>query len=83
MGKFLDVFSNDEAKKLIASGRMAYEYKTKDHSKGPIFGPAYDDHAGRNRAVKEGRYAEDLDAAQKCAKAMDTSIEEVIFLVGK
>ena len=82
MGKFFDTVTNDEAKKLIASGRIAYEYKTKDVSKGPIFGPAYDDHGSKNRAVKENRFATNFEEAQKCAKAMGTSIEGVVFLVG-
>lgn len=83
MGKFFDVVSNDEAKKLIASGRLAYEWKTKDSSKGPLFGPAYDDRGSLNRARKENRYAESFDEAQDCAKAAGTSVEGVIFLVGK
>ncbi len=77
---FLQTVSNDEAKKYIASGRKAWEYKTKDTAKGPIFGPAYDDHAACSRAKRENRYAETLEAAQKIAKAMGTDISAVAFL---
>ena len=77
---FLETVANDQAKKYIAAGRKAWEYKTKDPHKGPIFGPAYDDHVWRNRAIKENRYAESLEAAQKCAKALGTEISAVVFL---
>lgn len=77
---FLETVSNDQAKKYIAAGRKAWEYKTKDASKGPIFGPAYDDHAAATRARKESRYAETVEAAQKIAKGMGTDISSVSFL---
>ncbi len=77
---FVETVANGQAKKYIAAGRKAWEYKTKDPHKGPIFGPAYDDHGARNRAIKENRYAETLETAQKCAKAMGTEISEVVFL---
>jgi hypothetical protein len=77
---FLETVSSDQAKKYIASGRKAWEYKTKDVSQGPIFGPAYDDHAASNRAKKENRYAETVEAAQKIAKDMRTEISAVVFL---
>jgi hypothetical protein len=80
---FLDTVSNDQAKKLIAGGRKAWEYKTKNPRLGPIFGPAYDDHVWLNRAKKENRYAETLEAAQKCAKALGTEIDSVIFLASE
>lgn len=77
---FLETVSSDQAKKYIASGRKAWEYKTKDVSKGPIFGPAYDDHGASTRAKKENRYAETVEAAQKIAKGMQTEISAVVFL---
>lgn len=77
---FMETVSSDQAKKYIAVGRKAWEYKTKDVSKGPIFGPAYDDHAAVNRAKKESRYAESVEDAQKIAKGMGTEISGVSFL---
>lgn len=77
---FIETVSRDDAKKLIASGRKAWEYKTRNPHVGPIFGPAYDDRAWLNRAKKENRYAETWEAAQKCAKALGTEIDSVIFL---
>ncbi len=77
---FMETVSNDQAKKYISAGRKAWEYKTKDVSKGPIFGPAYDDHAAMNRAKNENRYAESVEAAQKIAKGMGTEISAVSFL---
>ena len=79
-GMFLDIVSKDQARQFIASGRKAWEYKTKDPHVGPIFGPAYDDHVWLNRAKKEDRYAETVEAAQKCAKALGTDIDNVVFL---
>ncbi|MFB3916523.1 MAG: hypothetical protein ACE14M_07330 [Terriglobales bacterium] len=77
---FLESVSRDQAKKYIAGGRKAWEYKTKDPHVGPIFGPAYDDRVWLNRAKKENRYAETVEAAQKCAKALGTEIDTVVFL---
>jgi hypothetical protein len=77
---FIETVSRDQAKKYIGAGRKVWEYKTKDPHKGPIFGPAYDDHGARNRAIKESRYAETIEAAQKCAKLLGTEISDVIFL---
>jgi hypothetical protein len=77
---FLETVSSNQAKKYIASGRKAWEYKTKDPHVGPIFGPAYDDPVWVNRAKKENRWAETVEQAQKCAKALGTEIEDVIFL---
>ncbi len=80
---FFDTVPNEEARRLIAAGRKAYEYKTKDPAKGPIFGPGYDDPGELNRAKRGNRYAETVDAAQQCAKAAGTTIAEVIFLTGR
>ncbi len=77
---FIETVSNDEARRWIAAGRKPYEFKTKDVSKGPIFGPGYDDHPALNRAKHEQRYAESLEAAQQCAKLAGTVIEGVTFL---
>jgi hypothetical protein len=77
---FLETVTSDQARRYIAAGRKAWEYKTKDPHKGPIFGPAYDDHGARNRAVKENRFAETFEAAQKCAKALGTEISDVVFI---
>jgi hypothetical protein len=77
---FLQTVSSDEAKKFIAAGRKAWEYKTKDTSKGPIFGPAYDDHAAASRAKRENRYADSVEGAQKIAKGMGTDISTVVFI---
>ncbi|MGN6591458.1 MAG: hypothetical protein ACTHJX_01020 [Terriglobales bacterium] len=46
----------------------------------PIVGPAYDDHPSRNRAKREGRYAETLAEAQAAARNMKTEISLVFFL---
>jgi hypothetical protein len=67
---FLETVANDQAKKYIATGRRAWEYKTKNVHVGPIFGPAYDDKPAVNRAKKANCYAETLDQAQKCAKVI-------------
>jgi hypothetical protein len=77
---FMETVPNEQAKKYIEAGRKAWEFKTRDVSKGPIFGPAYDDHAALNRARKENRYAETLEEAQKCAKAAGTAIDSVTFI---
>jgi hypothetical protein len=77
---FLESVANDQAKKYIAAGRKAWEYKTKNVRLGPIFGPAYDDRPAVNRAKKAGCYAEDLEEAQKCARKLGTQIVAVVFL---
>jgi hypothetical protein len=77
---FLETVTTDQAKKYIAEGRQAWEYKTKDVHKGPVFGSAYDDHSASNRAKKENRYAESVEAAQKIAKGMSTEISAVSFI---
>lgn len=77
---FIETVTPDQAKKYIAAGRQAWEYKTKDVHKGPIFGPAYDDHAAANRAKIENRFAESVEAAQKIAKGMSTEISAVSFI---
>ena len=77
---FFAKVSNQQARELIAAGRKAYEFKTKDVAKGPIFGPGYDDRGALNRAKRENRYAETLEAAQKCAKLANTEIDGVTFL---
>jgi len=79
---FMKTVSNEEAKEYIAAGRRAWEYKTKDVHVGPIFGPAYDDRPALNRAKKANCYAETLEQAQKCAKALGTRIGGVVFLEG-
>jgi len=83
VGRFFDVVSLVEARKLEASGRVPYEYKTKNVAQGPIFGPAYDDQMWVERAKQENRFAETIEQAQQCAKAVGTEIGDVIFLVGK
>ncbi len=80
---FIETVSNDEARRWIAAGRKPYEFKTKDHSKGPIFGPGYDDQPALNRARRENRYAESLEAAEQCAKLAGTAIDGVTFLTGR
>lgn len=82
-GQFLEFVTNDEAKRLIAQGRNAYEFKTKNAHKGPIFGPAYDDSGWLNRAKKANLYADTLEAAQRCAKREGTEIDGVVFLTEK
>ena len=77
---FLETVSNDVAKKYIAAGRKAWEYKTKDVHVGPIFGPAYDDKPALNRAKKINCYAESLQDARKCAKALGTDVDGVVFI---
>ncbi len=77
---FLETVPNDQARKYIAAGRKAWEYKTKDVHVGPIFGPAYDDKPALNRARKVNCYAETWEEAQKCAKALGTEIAAVVFL---
>ncbi len=82
-GQFLEFVTNDEAERLIAQGHKAYEFKTKNANKGPIFGPAYDDSGWLNRAKKANLYAETLEAAQRCAKLEGTEIDGVVFLTEK
>jgi hypothetical protein len=77
---FIETVPSDQAKKYMAAGRKAWEYKTKDVHVGPIFGPAYDDLPAVNRAKKANCYAETLDEAKKCAKALGTEISSVVFL---
>jgi hypothetical protein len=77
---FIETVTPDQAKKYVAAGRQVWEFKTKDVHKGPIFGPAYDDHAAANRAKKENRFAESVEAAQKIAKGMSTEISAVSFI---
>ena len=77
---FLETVSPAVAKDYIASGRKAWEYKTKNVHVGPIFGPAYDDKPALNRAKKANCYAENLQDAKKCAKALGTDIAAVVFL---
>jgi len=77
---FLETVSVDQARKYIAAGRKAWEYKTKNVSLGPIFGPAYDDQPAVNRAKQVNCYAENVEEAQKCARSLGTSVETVVFL---
>lgn len=77
---FFERVSVGQAKKYMADGRRVWEYKTKNVHVGPIFGPAYDDMPAVNRAKKANCYAESLDQAQKCAKALGTEIESVVFI---
>ncbi len=77
---FIEKLEPGAARAAIAAGRQAYEWKTKDPHQLPIVGPAYDDHPGRNRARREGRYAETLDEAQAAAARMQTEISLVFFL---
>jgi hypothetical protein len=77
---FLETVSIDQAKKYIAAGRKAWEYKTKNVSVGPIFGPAYDDKPAVNRARKANCYAESVEEAQRCARELGTQIEAVVFI---
>jgi hypothetical protein len=77
---FLETVSPDQARKFIAAGRKVWEYKTKNVAVAPIFGPAYDDQLAVNRAKNANCYAETLEDAQKCAKALGTSIKSVVFL---
>ncbi|MGH9412401.1 MAG: hypothetical protein ACRD0Y_01555 [Terriglobales bacterium] len=77
---FIEKLEPVQARAAIAAGRQAYEWKTKDTSQLPIVGPAYDDHPGRNRAKREGRYAETLEQAQAVAAGMHTEISLVFFL---
>ena len=77
---FLETVPVDQAKKYIATGRKAWEYKTKNVAVGPIFGPAYDDNPAVNRAKKANCYAESLEQAQGCARDLKTEIAAVVFL---
>lgn len=77
---FIDKLDPEAARRAIAAGRQAYEWKTKDPHQLPIVGPAYDDHPGRNRARREGRYAESVEEAQAAAASMNTEIVQVFFL---
>jgi hypothetical protein len=77
---FLETVANDQAKKYIAAGRQAWEYKTKNVHVGPIFGPAYDDKPAVNRAKKANCFAETLEQAQECARALGTEISAVVFV---
>lgn len=77
---FIEKLEPAAANAAIAAGRRVYEWKTRDPHQLPIVGPAYDDHPGRNRARREGRYAETLDQAQAVARAMNTEITLAFFL---
>ncbi|MGH9415013.1 MAG: hypothetical protein ACRD01_00130 [Terriglobales bacterium] len=77
---FIDKLEPEAARQAIAGGRQAYEWKTKDPHQLPIVGPGYDDHPGRNRARREGRYAETLEQAREAAAKMNTVISQVFFL---
>lgn len=77
---FIEKLEPKAAEQAIAGGRQAYEWKTKDPHQLPIVGPGYDDHPGRNRARREGRYAETLEQAQQVAAKMNTEISQVFFL---
>jgi hypothetical protein len=77
---FLETVANQQAKKEIANGRKVWEYKTKNPHVGPIFGPAYDDRPALNRAKKVHGYAETLAEAQRCAQALGTEIDGVVFI---
>ncbi|HUX66365.1 MAG TPA: hypothetical protein VMV31_02630 [Terriglobales bacterium] len=77
---FIDKLEPEEARRAIAAGREVYEWKTKDPHQLPIVGPAYDDHPGRNRAKREGRYAASLEEAQAAAAKMKTEISLAFFL---
>ncbi len=80
---FFDKLPNDQARKAIAAGRQAWEYKTKNVHVGPIFGPGYDDRGALNRAKKANLYAETFEQAQKCAKALGTEIDGVVFVADR
>jgi len=77
---FIEKLEPADAARAIASGRQVYEWKTKDPHQLPIVGPAYDDHPDRNRARREGRYAESLADAQAAAQRMNTEISLAFFL---
>jgi hypothetical protein len=77
---FLETVSTEQAKKYIALGRKVWEYKTKNVHVGPIFGPAYNDRPAVNRAKKANCYADTVEEAQKCAKALGTEISGVVFI---
>jgi len=77
---FIEKLEPAAAQAAITAGRQAYEWKTKDPHQLPIVGPAYDDHPSRNRAKREGRYAETLPEAQAAARKMNTEVSLVFFL---
>lgn len=77
---FIEKLEPVATRAAIAAGRQVYEWKTKDPHQLPIVGPAYDDHPGRNRAKREGRYAETLEQAQAVAQTMHTEIVQAFFL---
>ena len=77
---FIEKLEPSEARAALQAGRQAYEWKTKDPHQLPIVGPGYDDHPGRNRAKREGRYAETFEQAQAVAKGMNTEVSVVFFL---
>ncbi|MGH9477461.1 MAG: hypothetical protein ACRD1C_14240 [Terriglobales bacterium] len=77
---FIEKLEPEAARAAIAAGRQVYEWKTKDPHQLPIVGPGYDDHPGRNRARREGRFAETLEQAQAVAQSMHTEIVLAFFL---
>lgn len=79
---FIERVELDGIPAAIAAGREVYEWKTKDPHQLPIVGPGYDDHPGRNRAKRENRYAETLEAANEAAARMKTEIVAALFLTG-
>lgn len=79
---FIERLESDQLAAALAAGRRVYEWKTADPHQWPIVGPAYDDHPGRNRAKREGRYAETLEEARAAAARMKTEISGALFLTG-
>jgi len=77
---FIEKVEIKEARKLIAAGRQPYQYLTKNPHVLPIFGPRLEDPGERNRAKKEGRLAENVEAAQQIAKRFGTEVSMVSFL---
>lgn len=77
---FIEKLEPEAARRAIATGRQVYEWKTKDPHQLPIVGPGYDDHPGRNRAKREGRFASSLEEAQAAAAKMNTEIAMAFFL---
>lgn len=80
---FIERLEVDEVQRALAAGRRVYEWKTKDPHKLPIVGPAYDDHPGLNRAKREQRYADTVEAAKQAAARQGTEIIAALFLSGE
>lgn len=77
---FIDTLELKEARKRIAQGQPPYQFLTRNPHALPIFGPALEDPGERHRAIKEKRWANTIDDAQRIAEGLGTEVSQVSFL---